>query len=143
MINWAKIFSSKPLALAIESLEAAHEQEAYNALHTDYLLRDRAWKIYEAYLTDHRQRSISEWTDGICSVQNFYQKILKNTQRLLWVLTPVVDHNVYNNALRAKALDRAFEILDLSPENEDGSLNTTLLASQVKLIESIVTTNVY
>lgn len=141
MINWSKVITSKPFIQALNEVAKIDTTTNYRPSTTDYLLRDKAWSMYEMSLLNNKTSTVSQLVEGICSIQNFYQKVLKNPLRLAWILHPKLENEVLNKVLKEKALDRAFEILDADFANIDGTLNIQLISKQVSLIESILNHN--
>lgn len=142
MIDWTQVIACKPLKNALQAIHDCEEIKPYKPSEIDYLLRNRAWQLYEAFLLNQKSFQVTELIEGICSVQNFYQKIIKNPSRLNWILTPETDNLIMCKILREKALEQAYQLMDLNPLKQDGNLNDNVLVSQVALIEAIMKVNI-
>lgn len=56
----------------------------------DYFLRKQFWKkTRELQAQDGMIASVSEIYKNICTMQHFYNRVLKNPYRLVWILTPM------------------------------------------------------
>jgi len=65
----------------------------FNPTTTDFMLRKRFWEMTEsAHVTGENEMQPTALCKGICSTTYFYNRWLKNTYRVAWLLIPIRKH---------------------------------------------------
>ncbi len=75
---------------------------------------------------------------GICTYANWSSRILKNPERLAWILAPSHEFSFALRTLYLPLMKRAHEILALNIMKADGSVNIAQLKVQVSLFSQII-----
>lgn len=123
----------------------AELKELVNPTSTDYSLRTSFWREYEAAVRGGHGAKMSAAAvyHGICSDAYFYQKFLKDKERIAWLIRPVQSYMNEIKAILVKGTERLWELLniDITYIDKFGKKQTcpkkaSVLLDAIKTVES-------
>lgn len=144
------------LALTTGSLRAAIEavpadmalmeerklRERINPTPVDYSLRTSFWREYELAVRnrDSKIYAASIYA-GICSDAYFYQKFLKDTDRVAWLLRPLQGYMKEIEAVLVRGTERLWELVEMDittiDKNGDKKVDPRLASVMLEAIKMV------
>jgi len=100
-------------------------------------LKEKFWNVYFATLLSKKGMKLAQVYEAKCSYTYFYNGILRDSARLVWLLRLSADHDKRLEGHLDLVLPRIREILTISPINSNGTLNHRLAKLQIRIFERL------
>lgn len=100
-------------------------------------LRLAFWREYDAAQIQGRKINLSHVYGGVCTQAVFQQKVVANSFKLAYILTPPLDYEIQMKELLQLGLEQLRDILLLPHLDEKGRPNPKMADVKQKIVESL------
>lgn len=140
IVNIVPTVLSRQIAVIPESIFAMDEEElrlAARATLVEEQLRISFWREYNSAQDNEKKINISNVYGPVCSQSHFLKRIVTNSHKLAFMLTPPQDYKLRLESMLDFGFSQLEEILRLPNKDNKGNPNTKLIAEKFKIVDSL------
>lgn len=103
-------------------MDESELEKNFSVSEIDFILRKRITEVLDEARKSPETKRIphTKLYNGICTLQNFYGRVIKNPHRLVWLLKPLRDDDIIKAGYYA-SVKRAMEIIAMPLDSKSAS----------------------
>lgn len=140
IINIVPTYVSRQIAVIPDAIFEMDEDElrkAARATLVEEQLRISFWREYNSAQDNQKKINISNVYGPVCSQSHFVKRIISNSHKLAFMLTPPQDYKLRLESMLDFGFAQLEEILRLPNKDNKGNPNTKLIAEKFKIVDSL------